>query len=212
VSISGYEVKLWEPRRIGGTAKGRWRVRWQVAGREHCRSFPVRVLADQFAGELRAAAREGRRFDEITGLPAAQPAGVTGRSWYAHARWYARLKWPRLVGTSRRSGQAGRPPPGSRHDPGRAAAHRPGAGRTARPPHSDRRPVRRTRRRRDLDSAGPSPGRPARPPRPGNPRQPARHEQRSARLGPAPAGREHHLDVTTESPVRCGVSAKHRPA
>jgi len=34
VSVSGYDARFWEPRRIGDTAKGRWRVRWRVAGRE----------------------------------------------------------------------------------------------------------------------------------------------------------------------------------
>jgi integrase len=103
VSVNGYEIRLWQPRHIGDTSRGRWRVRWQVAGREHCQSFPVRALADQFAGELKAAARAGIRFDELTGLPAAAPAASTGRTWLEHACWYAQLKWPQLAGTSRRS-------------------------------------------------------------------------------------------------------------
>jgi hypothetical protein len=90
-------------RRIGDTARGRWRVRWHVAGREHCQSFPVCGLADGFLAELKDAARAGRWFDELTGLRAIQPAAVAGRTWYEHARWYAEAKWPQLVGTSRRS-------------------------------------------------------------------------------------------------------------
>ena len=51
--MSTYDVKVWDPKKIGDTAKGRWRVRWAVAGREHCRSFAARPLADGFAAELR---------------------------------------------------------------------------------------------------------------------------------------------------------------
>ena len=44
--MNSYDVRFWDPRKIGDTARGRWRVRWSVAGREHCRSFPARPLAD----------------------------------------------------------------------------------------------------------------------------------------------------------------------
>ena len=103
MSISSYDVKVWEPRKIGDTARGRWRVRWRVVGREHCKSFPVRVLADGLAGELKDAARAGQRFDEITGLPETTLPVASTCSWYAHARGYAQVKWPQLAGTSRRS-------------------------------------------------------------------------------------------------------------
>ncbi len=29
--MNTYDVKIWDPRKIGDTAKGRWRVRWAVA-------------------------------------------------------------------------------------------------------------------------------------------------------------------------------------
>ena len=48
-SMTSYDVKFWDPNKIGDTAKGRWRVRWAVAGREHCKSFAARPLADGFA-------------------------------------------------------------------------------------------------------------------------------------------------------------------
>ena len=41
--MNSYDVRFWDPRKIGDTARGRWRVRWAVAGREHCRSFPAKA-------------------------------------------------------------------------------------------------------------------------------------------------------------------------
>ena len=101
--MSTYDVKVWDPRKIGDTAKGRWRVRWAVAGREHCKSFAARPLADGFAAALKDAIRDRRPFDENTGLPA-QPGHATAPcSWYDHARAYTGMKWPQLAPTSRRS-------------------------------------------------------------------------------------------------------------
>jgi hypothetical protein len=37
--MTSYQVKFWDVKKIGDTAKGRWRVRWAVAGREHCKSL-----------------------------------------------------------------------------------------------------------------------------------------------------------------------------
>ena len=68
--MSTYDVKIWDPRKIGDTAKGRWRVRWAVAGRENGKSFAARPLADGFAAGLSQAVRDRRPFDEATGLPA----------------------------------------------------------------------------------------------------------------------------------------------
>jgi hypothetical protein len=103
--MNSYDVKFWEPRKIGDTARGRWRVRWLVAGGEHCQSFAVKPLADGFLAELREAARAGRPFDTGTGLPVTPtPAGDAGPvSWYQHARAYTDMKWDGLAPTSRRS-------------------------------------------------------------------------------------------------------------
>jgi len=77
--MSTYDVKIWDPRKITDTAKGRWRVRWIVAGHEKGRSFAAKPLADGFAGDLRQAIRDGTPFDEATGLPvtSAAPPQVT---------------------------------------------------------------------------------------------------------------------------------------
>ena len=84
-------------------AQGRWRVRWAVAGREHCRSFAARPLADRFLTELKTAAQGHQPFDETTGLPATPTGAAAQRSWYEHARGYAEMKWAGLAPKSRRS-------------------------------------------------------------------------------------------------------------
>jgi integrase len=103
--VSSYDVKFWEPRKIGDTARGRWRVRWEVAGREHCKSFAARPLADGFLTRLKTAARDHQPFDQTTGLPVAAARGddAPPRSWYEHARAYAEMKWQHLAPKSRRS-------------------------------------------------------------------------------------------------------------
>ena len=101
--MTSYDVKVWDPKKIGDTAKGRWRVRWAVAGREHCRSFAARPLADGFRTGLKNAIRDHRPFDENTGLPAQPGRAAAPRSWYDHARAYTEMKWPHLAPTSRRS-------------------------------------------------------------------------------------------------------------
>jgi hypothetical protein len=85
--MTSYQVKFWDVKKIGDTAKGRWRVRWAVAGREHCKSFAAKPLADGF----------------LTGLKNAARAAAPPRSWYDHARGYAEMKWQHLAPKSRRS-------------------------------------------------------------------------------------------------------------
>jgi len=68
--MTSYQVKFWDVKKIGDTAKGRRWVRWAVAGREHCKSFTARPLADGFLTDLKNAAHGHRPFDETTGLPA----------------------------------------------------------------------------------------------------------------------------------------------
>ncbi len=48
--MSTYAVKICDPRKIGDTAKGRWRVRWAVGGREHCKSFAAKPLMGLWPG------------------------------------------------------------------------------------------------------------------------------------------------------------------
>ena len=132
--MSTYDVKVWDPRKIGDTAKGRWRVRWAVAGREHCKSFAARPLADGFAAALKDAIRDHRPFDENTGLPAQPGHAAAPCSWYDHARAYTEHEMaaagPDLPAVGRRGADHHHPGP----DP--PPARRP------RPPAPVPRPVR----------------------------------------------------------------------
>jgi hypothetical protein len=102
--VISYHVRFWDTRKISDTARGRYRVRWAVDGREHCKSFAAKALAAAFLVTLKDAARDGKPFDPATGLPVKpRPAGQPGVTWYEHARAYTEMKWPGLAATSRRS-------------------------------------------------------------------------------------------------------------
>ncbi|HVT68756.1 MAG TPA: site-specific integrase, partial [Trebonia sp.] len=81
----------------------RFRVRWAVDGREHCKSFKARPLADGFPDGLKDAVRDRRPFDPRTGLSEAETTGDELVTWYQHARTYTEAKWPNLAPVSRRS-------------------------------------------------------------------------------------------------------------
>jgi integrase len=102
--MTSYHVKFWDIKKISDTARGRYRARWAVGGREHCKSFASKPLADAFLGTLKDAARDGKPFDPATGLPARPtPAHALAVTWYEHARAYSQMKWPDLAAKSRRS-------------------------------------------------------------------------------------------------------------
>jgi hypothetical protein len=96
--VTSYQARFWDIKKIGDTAKGRWRVRWAVAGREHCKSFPAKPLADAFLTTLKNAARDGTPFETATGLPATPRTARGGDvTWYEHACAYSQmngLTWP----------------------------------------------------------------------------------------------------------------------
>jgi len=81
----------------------RFRVRWAVDGREHCKSFKARPLADGFFTDLKDAVRDRRPFNPRTGLPGADTSGGELVTWYEHGRSYTEAKWPNLAPVSRRS-------------------------------------------------------------------------------------------------------------
>jgi hypothetical protein len=104
IMTDSYDVRFWDIKRIGDTAAGgRYRVRWAVDGREHCKSFKNKTLAEGFLDGLKDAVRDRRAFDARTGLPDPGTAGGERVTWYAHARAYAEAKWPNLAPVSRRS-------------------------------------------------------------------------------------------------------------
>ncbi|MBV9854898.1 MAG: tyrosine-type recombinase/integrase [Streptosporangiaceae bacterium] len=101
--MDSYDVRFWDIKKLGSGTAARYRVRWAVEGREHCRSFKARPLADGFLAGLKDAVRDRRPFDSRTGLPNAEITGGETVTWYVHARDYAEAKWPNLAPVSRRS-------------------------------------------------------------------------------------------------------------
>ncbi len=98
-----YDIRFWDIKKIGNGTAARYRVRWAVNGREHCKSFKARPLADGFLTELKDAVRDRRPFDPRTGLPEAEVIEDEAVTWYAHARSYTEAKWANLAPVSRRS-------------------------------------------------------------------------------------------------------------
>jgi integrase len=103
--MDSYDVRFWDIKKTGGSTggPGRYRVRWAVDGREHCKSFQGRTLADGFLTELKDAARRRQPFDSRTGLPGTEAGEAEPVTWYQHARAYTEAKWPALAPVSRRS-------------------------------------------------------------------------------------------------------------
>jgi integrase len=101
--MDSYDVRFWDIKKLGTGAGARFRVRWAVDGREHCKSFKSRPLADGFLAGLKDAVRDRRPFNPRSGLPEAETTGGEVITWYAHARAYTEAKWPHLAPVSRRS-------------------------------------------------------------------------------------------------------------
>jgi len=101
--MESYDVRFWDIRKLGNGSGARFRVRWAVDGREHCKSFKARPLADGFLDGLKDAVRDRRPLNPRTGLPEAEATEGEMVTWYEHARAYAEAKWPNLAPVSRRS-------------------------------------------------------------------------------------------------------------
>jgi integrase len=101
--MDSYDVRFWDIKKLGTGTGARHRVRWAVDGREHCKSFKARPLADGFLDGLKDAVRDRRPFDPRTGLPGTETTEGEMITWYAHARAYAEAKWGSLAPVSRRS-------------------------------------------------------------------------------------------------------------
>jgi integrase len=96
--VSSYEFRMWGIRKRDRQKP--YQVRWLVAGRSHAETFVTRALAESFRAELMAAARAGKAFDEVTGLPESRARDVP---WFDHAVSYVDTKWPRAAAKSRKS-------------------------------------------------------------------------------------------------------------
>jgi hypothetical protein len=62
--MDSYDVRFWDIKKLGNGPGARFRVRWAVDGREHCKSFKARPLAD---GSSTAS-----RTQSVTGGPSAR--------------------------------------------------------------------------------------------------------------------------------------------
>ena len=101
--MDSYDVRFWDTKKSGSGTATRYRVRWAVDGREHCKSFKARQLADGFLSGLQDAVRDRQPFNSRTGLPGTGASGGEAVTWYTHARSYSEAKWPNLAPISRRS-------------------------------------------------------------------------------------------------------------
>ena len=101
--MDSYDIRFWDIKKLGNGTGARYRVRWAVDGREHCKSFKGRPLADGFLTGLKDAVRDRRPFNPRTGLPEAEVTEDELITWYAHARAYTEVKWANLAPVSRRS-------------------------------------------------------------------------------------------------------------
>src|ERR1700733_3064146 len=100
--MDSYDVRFWDIKKLGNGTAARHRVRWAVDGREHCKSFKARPLADGFLDGLKDAVRDRRPFNPTTGLPGTEATEGEMVTWYAHARAYAEAKWGGLAPFGRR--------------------------------------------------------------------------------------------------------------
>jgi len=173
-----YDVRFWDIKKLGNGTAARYRVRWAVDGREHCKSFKARPLADGFLDGLKDAVRDRRPFNPRTGLPEAETTEGEMTTWYQHARAYTEAKWGSLAPVSRRSvaeafGHRHHCPfgEGAGRARGQGAAHR-AVRLGVQPRHPRHRPAREDRRRPRL-------GRARLPAR----RRTGRHRDRAARAG-----------------------------
>jgi hypothetical protein len=67
--MTSYHVRFWDIRKISDTTRGRYRVRWAVDGREHCKSFTTKALADASWAPLKDAPATARRSTRPPGSP-----------------------------------------------------------------------------------------------------------------------------------------------
>ncbi len=94
---------LGRPRPGTEGAKRRHYVKWRIDGRDRTRAFRTRAEADRYRSRLLAAAHDGTRFDEASGLPDPWLGRGDGPTWWSWSQEWLALKWPQWSGHSRRS-------------------------------------------------------------------------------------------------------------
>jgi len=100
--MDSYDV--WDIKKIADNGSGgRHRVRWAVDGREHCKSFRSKTLADGFLDGLKDAARRHR---PSAPAPGCRPSGRPGARWSPGTS--TRTATPRRSGRAWPRSRAGR--------------------------------------------------------------------------------------------------------
>jgi hypothetical protein len=99
--MDSYDIRFWDIKKLGNGTGARYRVRWAVDGREHCKSFKARPLADGFLTKLKDAVRDGQPFHPAPACPKPEVTEEELISWYAHARAYTEVKWANLAPVGR---------------------------------------------------------------------------------------------------------------
>ena len=158
--MDSYDVRFWDIRKLGNGSTARFRVRWAVDGREHCKSFKARPLADGFLDRA-----QGRGPRPAALQPPHRPARCRdhrgGDDHLVRAR--PRLRRGQVAESGPGLPPLGRRGPGHRHHrPHRQGTRRArGQGAAAgavrlgvQPGHPRHRPAARDRRRPRLGRAG----------------------------------------------------------
>ena len=72
--MDSYDVRFWDIRKLGNGSTARFRVRWAVDGREHCKSFKARPLADGFLDGSRTRSATGGPSTPVPACPTPKPS------------------------------------------------------------------------------------------------------------------------------------------
>lgn len=98
----GVDVRVWKIRPYKGIKRTTYSVRWRVHGREHHKTFTMK-LAEAYRSSILVAARHGTAFDRTTGLPPSLLPDIPTLTWYQHACNFIDKKWPHASPRHRKS-------------------------------------------------------------------------------------------------------------
>jgi integrase len=99
------DVRVWkiQDRRSNPAAKSPYIVRWVVDGREHNKSFRVRVQADRYRSRLLVAVQDGESFDRRIGEPVSWRPPAHAVQVHVWARRWVLEQWHEWAPRTRRS-------------------------------------------------------------------------------------------------------------
>ena len=89
------DVRIWgiQDRRARHNATMPWVVRWRVDGQQRSRAFRTKAEADNIRSRLVVAARDGERFDRVTGEPESWGTAPDERPVFRWAREWLAEQW-----------------------------------------------------------------------------------------------------------------------